>query len=189
MLRGVRPGPGKLVSAGVEFAVVRGAMNLESPAFGCGTHMSPRFTSTGSEVSPPLRWKGTPPFTKELVLIVEDADAPLPRPIVHAIVYGLAHNANALGEGALPGHRAHKKDKPEAGAFDGYAMGRNTFGGQTWLGPHPVAGHGPHRYYFQLFALDTHLSFKKPPKKKALVQAMRGHVLARGECVGIFKRD
>ena len=37
------------------------------------------------------------------------------------------------------------------------AAGRNDFGIGGWSGPRPPPGHGPHRYFFRLHALDARL--------------------------------
>jgi phosphatidylethanolamine-binding protein (PEBP) family uncharacterized protein len=58
----------------------------------------------------------------------------------------------------------------------------------AWLPPDPPSGHGAHRYVFQLFALDRQLVFEHPPGRKAVVNAMRGHVLAKGVLVGAYER-
>jgi hypothetical protein len=57
-----------------------------------------------------------------------------------------------------------------------------------YLPPDPPSGHGPHRYVFQIFALDTRLDFEKPPGRGALLEAMRGHVLAKGLHIGLYER-
>jgi hypothetical protein len=63
-------------------------MQLQSPAFGFNARIPVRFTADGEGISPPLSWDGVPAQGDSLVLIVEDADAPTPHPLVHAIVAG-----------------------------------------------------------------------------------------------------
>ena len=185
LLRPVRPGPSKLASARKEFQGVTGPMVIESPAFACGTHMSPRFTAVGKGVSPPLHWAHLPPHTKDLVLIVEDADPPVPRPIVHAVAYNIPASTHGLAEGSIPAHAIWKKaPQPE-----GFLLGKNTKGGQSWIEPRPVAGHGPHRYYFQLFAVTGKLDFKTPPTKVEILRAISGNVLGVAKCIGVFERE
>lgn len=43
------------------------------------------------------------------------------------------------------------------------------------------------RYHFQIFALDTRLDLPDGFNRHALLQAMRGHVLAEGELIGTFQ--
>ena len=52
-------------------------------------------------VSPPLYWGNPPEGTAMLALLVEDADAPTPQPLVHAIVWKLPPQAGELDEGAI----------------------------------------------------------------------------------------
>jgi Raf kinase inhibitor-like YbhB/YbcL family protein len=137
-----------------------------------------RYTADGEKLSPPLEWSGIPAGTAALVLLVEDADSPTPQPLVHAIVLDLPPSETRLAEGALPG--------PAGGAAR--AMGRNSYFMARYLPPDPPPGHGAHRYAFQLFALDAAPTFKAPPGRRELVDAIRGHVLAKGSLIGTYER-
>ncbi|WP_426000481.1 hypothetical protein [Caulobacter sp. DWR1-3-2b1] len=48
----------------------------------------------------------------------------------------------------------------------------------AYLPPDPPTGHGPHLYALQIFAFYRKLDFDHPPGRKAVVEAMIGHVLA-----------
>ncbi len=178
-MSGLRAGSDKLaiVQLGESFAT----LDLTSPAFAAGARLPERFTADGEGVSPPLTW-GTPPEgTTALVLIVEDADAPTPQPLVHAIVWGLAADAGRLAEGAIVA------DGP--GTADG-DVGRNSYLREGWLPPDPPSGHGVHDYAFQLFALGAGaLDPGDTPGRAAVVEAMAGHVLAAGLLIGTYSRD
>jgi phosphatidylethanolamine-binding protein (PEBP) family uncharacterized protein len=52
----------------------------------------------------------------------------------------------------------------------------------------PPPGHGVHHYYFRLSALDTELSVAPGLDKKAILDAIRGHVLAEGTLMGTYER-
>ena len=147
--------------------------------------MAPRFTAVGEEISPPLKWSHLPPHTKDLVLIVEDADPPLPKPLVHCVAYNIPVSLHGLAEGTMPPDR----DKQHAVQPAGFLMGKNSSGWQAWKGPRPVSGHGVHHYYFQLYALTTKLEFKEPPSKDEIVRAMSGNALAVATCIGTFQRE
>lgn len=56
-----------------------------------------------------------------------------------------------------------------------------------WLISLPV-GDPPHHYHFQVFALDTALSLSPGFTRTAALRAMNGHVLSRGEAVGLFSK-
>jgi hypothetical protein len=57
-------------------------ITLTSPAFADGANMpvSSAGNSVGPNISPPLAWHGLPAQTAELVLIIEDPDAPSQSP-------------------------------------------------------------------------------------------------------------
>jgi Raf kinase inhibitor-like YbhB/YbcL family protein len=174
-MRGLRAGADKLLIAQPELGVGFGALRLSSPAFANGGALPFRFTADGEGVSPPLIWDMPPAGTLSLALVVEDADAPTPQPLVHAILWRIPPEERAIAEGAL--------DREGAGAH-----GRNSFFGTGWLPPDPPTGHGPHHYAFQLFALDAVPELKGRPGRAALADGMAGHVLAAGLLTGTYSR-
>jgi Raf kinase inhibitor-like YbhB/YbcL family protein len=132
----------------------------------------------GENISPPLAWSNVPLGTAELVLVVQDPDAPLPRPVVHVIATRIPPDRAGLAEGALA---------PQAGQTIGF--GRGSFGRIGYAGPRPPRGHGAHRYIFQIFALATPPTGAGPLGLGALVSAMFGSVLVRGRLTGLFERN
>ena len=60
-------------------------------------------------------------------------------------------------------------------------------GNRGYAGPRPIPGHGPHHYRFHVFALDQPLA-DTVTRAKALLAAMKGHVLARGVLTGTYER-
>ena len=52
----------------------------------------------------------------------------------------------------------------------------------------PPPGHGPHHYYFKLYALDAALDLTAGLDKTALLTAMQGHILAEAELLGVYQR-
>ncbi len=180
-LAGMRAGADKLVIAGVAIGGDDGSIDLSSPAFANGARLPPRFTADGDGVSPPLTWGDPPAGTASMALIVEDADAPAPHPLVHAIVWGIAPEAGRLAEGAIV--------RDGDGGADGRNVGRHSFLGEGWLPPDPPTGHGAHRYAFQLFALGSGAGDPgATPGRADMVAAMAGHVLAAGLLVGTYSR-
>ena len=175
LLRNRRAGESSLVwhDPGLQAPAV---IVVTSTAFADGTAM-PAETAmrpVGDNVSPPLAWSGVPDGTRELVLIVEDADVPFSRPIVHAVV-----RLNP----SLPGVAGRELN---AGAPHGES--RASFGRRGYNGPRPIPGHGPHAYVFQLFALDRAVPGDGTLRPRTLVEAMRGHVIGRGRLTGTFER-
>jgi Raf kinase inhibitor-like YbhB/YbcL family protein len=157
-------------------------LDLSSPAFGHEARLPQRFTADGEGVSPPLVWSAAPAGTTAFALIVEDADAPTPQPLVHAVVWNIPADIGHLSEGAIvadgDGHR-HEDDGVHGD------VGRNSYFREGWLPPDPPTGHGEHRYIFQLFALDTTPGDPgASPGRSAFVAAITGHVLAAGILIG-----
>lgn len=179
-MQGLRAGHEKLVVARSDLALGKTRIKLSSPAFAHGARLPERFTADGAGASPPLLWSGVPPETHALALIVEDPDAPAPRPFVHAIVWNIPPGETGLGEGAIV--------KDGNGQADGRDVGRSSFG-EGWLPPDPPPGHGGHDYVFQLFALAEGPALESNPGRTALIEAIRDRVLGAGILVGTYSRD
>ena len=179
-IRGWRAGADKLAVAQPGFGTFA-RLELMSPAFADGARLPERFTADGEGVSPPLVWSAPPEGTAMLALIAEDADAPAPQPLVHAVVWGLPADAGRIAEGLLVADGA---GSPGTGD-----VGRNSFFSEGWLPPDPPTGHGEHRYVFQLFALGPNCGDPgKSPGRGSIVSAMAGHVLAAGVLTGTYSR-
>lgn len=173
-LAGVRAGPETLTSA-KHFADVPATLAIGSAAFAHEGPLPPEFTADGAGLSPPIEWRGLPEGTEAVVIIIEDADSPTPDPLVHAIVLDLPGRDGGVAAGAL-----------EHGSS--LRLGKNSFLKAEYLPPDPPAGHGPHRYAIQVFALDRSLGLAENPGRGAVVEAMRGHVLAKGALFGTYQR-
>lgn len=181
-LANVRAGHDKLTLARLDLAGAA-ALDLTSPAFASGGRLPVRFTADGEGVSPPLLWRGVPEGTASLALIVEDPDAPTPRPMVHAIVVGIDPALGSLPEGAI---------RPDGAGADGKDVGRNSQFGEGWLPPDPPTGHGSHDYVFQLLALraDTDSTNRDDdsPGRSGFIDHVQGRILAAGVLVGTYSR-
>jgi Raf kinase inhibitor-like YbhB/YbcL family protein len=179
-MSGLRAGTDKL--AIVHLGETFETLDLTSPAFAHEARMPPRFTADGEGVSPPLAWSTPPSGTAQLVLLVEDADAPAPQPLVHAVVWGLSPEARHLAEGAIVADAA--------GAVSGSDVGRNSYLREGWLPPDPPTGHGEHRYAFQVFAIGAGAGDPgETPGRSAVIEAITGHVLAAGLLIGTYSRE
>lgn len=67
--------------------------------------------------------------------------------------------------------------------------GTNDFGRPGYGGPCPPKGHGPHRYYIRLYAVDvTSLGLNPGAKRRDLDRALRGHILAEAQYMGRYER-
>ncbi|MBC7548097.1 MAG: YbhB/YbcL family Raf kinase inhibitor-like protein [Polaromonas sp.] len=182
-LRDVRAGLENTVFNQSGLRVGLAAITVSSLAFVDHAAIPVRYTADGPGVSPPLQWHGVPAGTASVVLIVEDADAPTPRPLVQAIVVDLPNDENgALAEGALssPDH-----DR------DTLHEGRNSFLSAGWLPPDPPPAHGRHRYVFQVFALGEPQdgdAFGGTPGRDEVLDAIRSRALASGCLIGTYER-
>ncbi|MEV0966791.1 MULTISPECIES: YbhB/YbcL family Raf kinase inhibitor-like protein [unclassified Streptomyces] len=136
----------------------------------------------GRNLSPALAWTGTPQGTAQLLLVVEDPDAPTSRPFVHCLAL-ISPARQELAAGALDADAA----------AEGVRVLRSGMG-RGYLGPQPPKGHGEHRYAFQLFALRTPvISVPGRPDLEAsrprdVLDAVGGPALARGRLDGVYSR-
>ncbi len=156
---------------------------LTSSAFVQGETIPKQYTGEGKDLSPPLAWSQAPAGTQEFALICDDPDAPRDEPWVHWVIYKIPGEATALPEG-IP-RQAMVKDPP--GARQGVNSWNNDNLG--YRGPMPPPGHGPHRYFFKLYALDAKLDLPpgKPTKDK-LLAALQGHILAETQLMVVYER-
>jgi Raf kinase inhibitor-like YbhB/YbcL family protein len=143
---------------------------LTSPALDHGEPIPEKHTADGEGTSPALRWNNVPEGTRTLALIVHDPDAPS-GDFVHWLAWNIDPDPGSLDEGVpAPGQGTH--------GFDGVG----------WTGPSPPQGHGPHRYFFELYALDTDLDLEEGATREQLEDAIDGHVLARAQLMGTHER-
>ncbi|MGC1301421.1 MAG: YbhB/YbcL family Raf kinase inhibitor-like protein, partial [Caulobacteraceae bacterium] len=140
---------------------------------------SGRCTADGEKRSPSIAWKATPTDAAAIILIVEDADAPAPTPLVHTLAWALPGGDAELAEGALC--------SPGSGG-EPISLGRDSFFGAEDLSPDPPPGHGPHRYAFQVFALDSPPDLHGKPIRTQVVHAIKDHVIAKGMLIGTYER-
>lgn len=154
-------------------------MRLTTTAFSQGDRIPLKYTADGDDISPPLAWADVPAGAKELVLICDDPDAPTTQPWVHWVAYRLPAETTSLAEGAS-----------QAAGFPG-VQGKNSWKtGNTngYRGPAPPPSHGVHHYHFRLYAIDTTLTLPARMDKEAVLNAIKGRVLAQVELVGTYER-
>lgn len=145
-------------------------MELASSAFANGQPVPRRHSCEGEDVSPPLSWTDVPEGATSLALIVDDPDAPRGT-FTHWLGWGLDPAVGGLGEG-------------EAAPVEG----RNDFGDTGYRGPCPPPGHGPHRYFLRLHALEDELELAPGASKGELEQALAGRSVAVAELMGTYER-
>jgi hypothetical protein len=149
------------------------AFTLTSTAFADGASIPRQHTCDGANQSPQLIWADPPAGTRSFVLIVDDPDAPSGT-FTHWVLVDIPASASELS----------------AGQGAGGIGGRNDFGRTGYGGPCPPRGHGVHRYYFRLSALDSpSLNLGRNPTRDSVQDKMRGHVLATAELMGRYERE
>jgi Raf kinase inhibitor-like YbhB/YbcL family protein len=151
-------------------------MKLTSTAFAHHGAIPALYTCEGRDVSPPLAWSDVPAGAKSLALVCFDPDAPDPAAPkmtwVHWVLYDIAPTANGIAEGEAIPHGAHS--------------GLNDWNRTGYGGPCPPVGR--HRYFFELYALDTRLPDLRQPTRAQLMNAIKGHALANAELVGTYQK-
>jgi para-nitrobenzyl esterase len=148
-------------------------LTVTTPAFAQMGDIPFENTQYKGNVFPGLAWSGAPKATKSFVVVMQDADAMRNgAPIFHWSMVNIPANLMKLDAGM---------SAPPAGA----AYGPNIRGAsQPYMGPRTPAG-PKHRYHLQVFALDTQLNAETLPTFEALTAAMKDHVIASGEVVGL----
>jgi Raf kinase inhibitor-like YbhB/YbcL family protein len=147
-------------------------LKISSPAFEQGGSIPTQHTGDGEDVSPPLQWSGVPDGTRQLAVICHDPDAPLAHGFTHWVVYGIPADVTEIAEG-------------EGGKF---TEGPNDFGNTGYNGPLPPEGHGPHHYYFWIYALDTELDAEPGLTRAQLLDRIEAHILEQARLVGTYER-
>jgi Raf kinase inhibitor-like YbhB/YbcL family protein len=153
------------------------SLELRSASFSGDTIPKTHSSCEGqNDISPELSWKSPPERTESFALIVTDKDSPFGFNFVHWVLYDVPPDKRELPEGIA-------KQQQLA---DGSRQGQNGLDKIGYVGPCPP-GHSPHRYVFDLYALDTKLNLPPGASKKQVLKATKGHVLATGELVGRFQ--
>lgn len=152
------------------------AFRISTEAFHEGASIPAKYTCSGADVSPALRWSDPPEETKSLVLIVDDPDAP-GGTWYHWLLWNIPGHAGGIWE-----HVAPTGELP-----DGMVQGRNSFGKIGYGGPCPPQGQ-THRYLFHLYAVDKMLTLPAGSTHPELEHAMHGHVTGKTEWMGRFGR-
>ncbi len=150
-------------------------LRVSSPAFEEGGRIPAKHTGEGQDTSPPLEWSTVPAGTRSFAMICHDPDAP----VVSSGGYGFIHWVLCNIPGTATG-------LPE-GVGD-HAAGLSDFGKPGYGGPMPPNGHGTHRYFFWLLALDREPDLESGLTLRQLLETIEPHVLGMNRLMGTYER-
>jgi len=144
---------------------------LWTPAWQSPGQIPDRHAYDKGNVSPELRWSGVPEGTRSLAVICHDPDAPMLDGFTHWVVYNIPPEAEGIAEDG-------------GGRF---TEGVTDFGDTGYGGPMPPAGHGPHHYFFFVYALDAELGAEPGLTRRQLLERMDGHLIEMNRMVGVYE--
>ena len=131
----------------------------------------------GEDRSPQLSWSGFPEDTQGFAVTVYDPDAPTASGFWHWAVAGIPASVTEL-----------PSDAARVGLPEGAVQLRNDAGFPGYVGAAPPAGHGPHRYFVVVHALDTaDLGVPAEASPAYLGFNLFSHTLARATLVATFE--
>ena len=143
-------------------------MHITSSAFEHNERIPAKYTCNGQNINPSLRIEDVPPGTQSMAILVDDPDAP-GKTFLHWLIWDI-EPTNEIAENTAPG-----------------TQGRTDFGKPAYGGPCPPSG--THRYFFRVYALGTSLGLPEGSSRADLEQAMKGHVLAEAEIIGLYAQS
>ena len=147
---------------------------LKSPAVADGGQLPREYTGFGESATLPLEWSGAPAATRSYALILHHVD-----PEGKAKWYWTVYNIPS-GTCSLPRN-----------AKDVGILGNNSVNGRTEYAPPHSKGPGDKTYVYTVYALSAPLSLHVPAvevSRSALLEAMKGRVLASAELKVVFAR-
>jgi Raf kinase inhibitor-like YbhB/YbcL family protein len=144
------------------------AFAVNSPAFGEGATVPTQFTCDGNDAPPPIKVSDSPAGTRSFAVIMDDPDAPKGT-FTHWLAYDIPASKSDLQVNA------------------GKSL-RNSFGRDGYGGPCPPPGHGPHRYFFKVYAVDEPSLRLAGQTRQDLEKALETHTLATAALMGRYER-
>jgi Raf kinase inhibitor-like YbhB/YbcL family protein len=145
-------------------------LEITSDAFKNNELIPKTYTCDGENMSPSIKIENLPFNAVSIALIMDDPDAPS-----GTWVHWVAWNIPVTNE------------IPLNGIPQGTKQGLNDFGNHNYGGPCPPSGE--HRYFFKVYALDASLDIDEDSKKADLEEAMEGHILTKGELIGLYEKE
>jgi len=142
---------------------------VTSTAFASMGVIPVKYTCDGQGATPPLKVTNIPPGSTSLAVIVYDYNATPEGGMTFWIIWNLDTYGN------IP---------------EDFRNSHETMNAAHQYGNTPLcAKSGNHKYHFIVYALDTRLVIGKNTTKASIEKVMRGHVLAKGELVGVYNKQ
>lgn len=157
----------------------KGKINVASKAFSNNQTIPAKHSEYADGVSPALNWSAVPDAASYAIIMEDPESSPL-KPFVHWLAWNIPATVTSLPEGLQEQLRLVE---PE-----GVLQGRNTSGTHGYFGPKPPPGDQPHRYHIQVVALDSMIDLPPTSDRDALLAAISGHVIGKGELVGTYQQ-
>jgi Raf kinase inhibitor-like YbhB/YbcL family protein len=109
-------------------------------------------------------------------VICHDPDAPLVAGglygVVHWVLYNIPGEVRSLNTGN-----------------SSYKLGTRTGGNQTYGGPMPPPGHGPHRCFFWVIALNSEPNIQPGLTMSQFLTQMESNIIGMNRLVGTYVRN
>ena len=145
-----------------------GTLVVTSSAFTNMGVIPVKYTCDGQGATPPLKVTNIPAGSQSLAIIVYDYNATPEGGMTFWIIWNIDTYGN------IP---------------EDYRNSHETMNKAGQYGNTPLCGqYGDHKYHFIVYALDTKLVIGKNTTKKSIENVMRGHILAKGELVGVYNK-
>ncbi len=136
----------------------------------------------GEDRSPQLSWSGFPEGTRSFAVTMYDPDAPTASGFWHWAVANIPASVTELPSGA------GDRDRPNLPG--GAIQLRNDVGFAGYVGAAPPPGHGPHRYFIVVHAVDTEaLDVSADTTPAVLGFNLSLHTLARATLVATYEQS
>jgi para-nitrobenzyl esterase len=151
-------------------------LTVTSPAFKDGADIPFENTQYRGNIFPGLNWSMGPKGTRSYAVIMQGEALKGTGTSIHLTLFNVPANVTKLDPGL---------STPPSGAL----YGVNVHGvNQPYSGPHTHTL-AKQRYHFQVLALDTVVAADPSLSLEALQAAMKGHVLASGDIMGLASQD
>ncbi|MBC7451514.1 MAG: YbhB/YbcL family Raf kinase inhibitor-like protein [Cytophagales bacterium] len=145
---------------------------VTSPVFTDSSFIPAKYTCDGEGINPPLVIDSLPDETVSIVVIVEDPDVIVTYD--HWVVFNIK-------PGKMEDYRKTIAENSKPGQ-----EGQNGSGDIGYKGSCPRKG--IHHYHYKVYALNSMLDLNEGTTKALVEAGMRGHILAYGELIGLYKR-